>query len=89
MTTDSTTTDTTTADRTKDQDRELERAIRDALVLVVGKRAAGEAIRHARSRTHGARRQRSLVRRVGHTAGYGALLAYIWYERRTTKQSTT
>jgi hypothetical protein len=83
------TTDTTTTAQSTDHDRELERAIRDALVLVVGKRAAGEAIRHARSRTHGARRQRGRVRRVGHMAGYGALLAYIWYERRTTKQSTT
>jgi hypothetical protein len=82
------TSDTMTADRTKDLDRELERTIRDALVLIVGKRAAGQAIRHARSTTHGAR-QRSLIRRVGHMAGYGTLLAYIWHERRTTKQSTT
>ena len=82
------TADTTTTAQTKDHDRELERAIRDALVLVVGKRAASRAIRHARSRTPGVR-QRSLVRRVGHMAGYGALLAYIWNERRATKQSTT
>jgi type VI protein secretion system component VasF len=81
------TTDTTTAAQIKDHDRELERAIRDALVLIVGKRTAGQAIRHARRRTHGAR-QRSRVRRVGHMAGYGALLAYIWYERRTPKHAT-
>jgi hypothetical protein len=80
--------DTTTEDRTLDHDRELERAIGDALVLVVGKRAARQAIRHAHSRTHGAR-QRSLVRRTGHMAGYGALLAYIWCERRRTKRSPT
>ena len=35
-----------------DRDRELVRAITDALVLAVGKRAAHQALRHARSRHH-------------------------------------
>jgi len=74
------------ADQTRDHNRELERAIRDALVLAVGKRAADRAHRRARSRAHGIRRQ--LVHVTGHLAGYGMLLAYICRQRRTPKDST-
>ncbi len=45
-----TTTGSTTknADPAKDRDKELERTIRNALVLAVGKRAANQAFRHTR-----------------------------------------
>jgi hypothetical protein len=66
----------------KDRDRELERIIRDALVLAAGKRAANQALRRARSRTDRAARRR-LGYIAGHMAGYGTLLAYIWHRRRT------
>jgi len=75
------------AGRTRDHNRELERAIRDALVLAVGKRAADRAHRRARSRAHGIR-PRQLAHVTGHLAGYGMLLAYIWHQRRTPKDST-
>jgi hypothetical protein len=63
-------------DRAQDRDLELERTIRDALVLAVGKRAANRALRHARTKVHDARKRR-LGYAAGHLAGYGALLAYI------------
>jgi ferric-dicitrate binding protein FerR (iron transport regulator) len=75
------------ADQTRDHDRELERAIREALVLAVGKRAADQAHRRAHSRAHGIR-PRQLIHVSGHLAGYGMLLAYIWHQRRTPKDST-
>ena len=74
------------ADQTRDRDSELERAITDALVLAVGKRAANRALRHARARTHRGG-QRSFRHVAGHMAGYGALLAYAWHQRRTANQS--
>src|SRR5258706_15821116 len=52
-----------------------------ALVLPVGKRAADQALRQARSRVH--RAGRCELRHVG----YGTLLAYIWHQRRTPKHS--
>jgi ferric-dicitrate binding protein FerR (iron transport regulator) len=73
-------------DQTQHHDRELERTIRDALVLAAGKRAANQALRHARNKARGTWRRR-LGRVAGHTAGYGALLAYIWRLRRTPKHS--
>jgi hypothetical protein len=78
-----TTTETTTkhADQAKDHDLELERAIRDALMLAVGKRAANQALRHARSRAHRPGRRR-LGRVAAHLATYGALGGYIWRQRR-------
>jgi hypothetical protein len=77
---------TTRSGRTRDHDRELERAIRDALVLAVGKRAADQAHRRARGRAHGIRPGR-LAHVTGHLAGYGMLLAYIWHQHRTPKDS--
>jgi hypothetical protein len=82
---------TTTASTTRhpgenhDRDRELERTIRDALVLAAGKKAARQAPRHARNRAHGSW-QRRLGHAAGHLAGYGTLLACIWYRRRTQEQ---
>jgi len=75
------------ADQTRDHNRELERAIRDALVLAVGKRAADRAHRRARSATPGIR-PRQLIHFTGHLAVYGMLLAYIRHQRRTPKDST-
>lgn len=50
-------------DQAQDRDRELERTIRDALVLAVGKRAANRALRHARNKAHDAgQRQARLCR---------------------------
>jgi hypothetical protein len=73
------------ADQTQDRDSELQRAIRDALVLAVGKRAAQRALRRTLNHAHRDRQRRPghLVGSLaGHLAGYGALLAYIWYQRR-------
>jgi ferric-dicitrate binding protein FerR (iron transport regulator) len=83
-----TSTESTTrhANQTPDHSRELERAITDALILAVGKRAADRALRHARARNHPVR-QRTLVHVAGHLAGYGALISYIWYQRRTARES--
>jgi hypothetical protein len=72
--------------RNEDRDRELERTIRDALVLAAGKRAANRALRHARNKAHDAG-QRRLGHVGGHLAGYGALLTYIWHLRRAPKHS--
>jgi hypothetical protein len=72
--------------QTHDHDRELERTLRDALVLAVGTRAANQALRHARSKAHGGW-QRRLGRTARHLAGYGPLLAYIWHLRRTPRHS--
>ncbi len=69
--------------QTHDHDRELVRAITDALVLAVGKRAAHQALRHARGQHHRAA-QRRAVRAAAHLAGYSALIGYIWRQRRTS-----
>ena len=73
------------AGRARDHNRELERAIRHALVLAVGKRVAEQAHRRAVSKAHGGRPGR-LVHLTTHLAGYGTLLAYIWH--RTPKHGT-
>jgi len=73
-----------THDRDRDRDRELVRAITDALILAVGKRAAHQAFRRARSQ-HGV--QGRAVRAAAHLAGYSALLGYIWHHRQTSHQS--
>ena len=75
-----------TEDRAQDRDRELERAMRDALVLAVGKRAANRALRHGRTKVHDARKRR-LGYAAGYLAGYGALLAFIWHLRQAPKHS--
>ena len=72
-------------DGVKGRDRALERILRDALALAVSKRVADQALRQARNKAHGAGR-RDLRRVAGHLAGYGALLTYIWHQRRTRKQ---
>ena len=72
--------------KAKDRDRELERTIRDALVLAVGRRAANHALRRARSQARGAARHQ-LGRVALHLAGYGTLLPFIWHQRRTPKNS--
>jgi hypothetical protein len=73
------------ADGTRERDRALERTLRDALALAVSKKVADQALRQARNKAHGAGRRD--LRRVGHLAGYGTLLTYIWHQRRTQKQS--
>ena len=70
-----------TATAQPDHDRELVRAITDALVLAVGKRAAHQALRHARQRHH-ANAQRRALQAAAHLAGYSALIGYIWRQRR-------
>ena len=73
-------------DGVRERDRALERILRDALALAVSKKAADQALRQARNKAHGTER-RDLRRVVGHLAGYGTLLTYIWHQRRTQKQS--
>jgi len=70
----------------RDRDRELVRAITDALVLAVGKRAAHQALRRAQTKAHGTA-QRRVVRAAAHLAGYSALLGYIWRQRQTSRPS--
>ena len=70
----------------RDRDRELVRAITDALVLAVGKRAAHQTLRHAHDRAHRTAQHR-VARAAAHMAGYSALLGYIWHQRRTSHQS--
>jgi hypothetical protein len=79
------------ADREPDHDRELGRAIRHALVVALGERAAQQALRHDRVRPdatgpHAAGPHR-LIRAAGHMAGYGMLLALIWHQRRAPQHS--
>jgi hypothetical protein len=74
------------ADGTRERDHALERTLRDALALAVSKKVADQALRQARNKAHGAGRH-DLRRIVGHLAGYGTLLTYIWHQRRTQKQS--
>jgi hypothetical protein len=80
-------------DRNHDRDRELVRAITDALVLAVGKRAAHQALRHARRQhEHHRDRQRRAtelraLRTAAHLAGYSALIGYIWRQRRTSQHA--
>jgi hypothetical protein len=79
--------ETEQAGQARHRDRELERAIRHALVLAVGKRVADQAHRRAVSNAHG-RRPARLVHLTAHLAGYGMLLAYIWHQHRTPKRGT-
>ena len=65
-----------------DRDRELVRAITDALVLAAGKRAAHQALRRARSQHHRAAQWRALAT-AAHVAGYSALIGYIWRHRHS------
>jgi hypothetical protein len=83
-TTESSTTEQT--DQHHDRDRELVRAITDALVLAVGKRAAHETLRRVRARS-GHAAQRRAVHAAAHLAGYGALVGYIWHHRRASHNS--
>jgi hypothetical protein len=69
----------------KERDRALERTLRDALALAVSKKVADQALRQARNKAHGAGR-RDFRHVVGHLAGYGTLLTYIWHQRRAQKQ---
>ena len=80
-------TDTGHAGQVHDHNRELERAIRHALVLAAGKSVADQAHRRAVSKAHGSRPGR-LIHLTGHLAGYGMLLAYIWHQHRTPKDAT-
>lgn len=73
-------------EQTHDRDRELVRAITDALVLAVGKRAAHQALRRARA-SSGRTAQRQAAHAAAHLAGYSALLGYIWHQRRTSRHS--
>ena len=77
-------------DRDHDRDRELVRTITDALVLAVGKRAAHQALRHARSQHEGNGQRRAMelraLRAAAHLAGYSALIGYIWRQRRTRSE---
>ncbi len=70
----------------RDRDRELVRAITDALVLAVGKRGAHQALRRARAKS-GRSAQHRALRASAHLAGYSALLGYIWQQRRTSHHS--
>jgi len=70
----------------RERDRALERTLRDALALAVSKKVADQALRQARNKAHGAGR-RDFRHAVGHLAGYGTLLTYIWHQQRTKKQS--
>ena len=71
-------------DRAGDRDRELERAIRHALVLAAGRKAANRAVRHAQvqARHH---REHKLGRTAAHLAGYATLLGFILYRERAHK----
>jgi len=73
-------------DGARERDRALERTLRDALALAVSKKVADRALRQARNKAHGAGR-RDFRHAVGHLAGYGTLLTYIWHQQRTKKQS--
>lgn len=75
-------------DRATERERALERTLRDALALAVGEKVADHALRKARQRARSALRRDSR-RAAVHLAGYGALMAYIWHQRRTAKQPAT
>ena len=68
-----------------DRDRELVRALTDALILAVGQRAAHRALRNARAKSRSAAPRRA-VWAAAHLAGYSALLGYILRQRRTAHQ---
>jgi hypothetical protein len=70
----------------RDRDRELVRAITDALILAVGKRTAHQALRRAQAKAQSTAWHRT-ISAAGHLAGYSALLGYIWHQRRTSHQS--
>jgi hypothetical protein len=75
------------AGQARDHNRELERAIRHALVLAVGKRVADQAYRRAVSKAQSSRPGR-LIHLTTHLAPYGVLLAYIWHQHRAPKDAT-
>jgi hypothetical protein len=83
-----TTTGSTTSqtEQAHDRDRELVRAITDALILAAGKQAAHQALRRARAKSAGSAQHRA-IRAAAHLAGYSSLLGYIWHQRRTSHQS--
>jgi hypothetical protein len=83
MTTESSTKQTGQA---HDRDRELVRALTDALILAAGKRTAHRALRNARTNSRSTLPHRA-VRAAAHLAGYSALLGYIWRQRRSAHQS--
>ena len=58
------------AGQARDHNRELERTIRHALALAVGKRVAAQAHRRAVRKAHGSRPGR-LIHLTGHLAGCG------------------
>jgi hypothetical protein len=74
-------------DGARERDRALERTLRDALTLAVGKKVTDQALRQARTKAHQAGR-RDLRRAAVHLAGYGTLLTYIWHQRRTQKSQS-
>ncbi len=74
-------------DGARERDRALERTLRDALTLTVGKKVADQALRQARNQAHHAGR-RDLRRAAAHLAGYGMLLTYIWHQRRAQKSQS-
>ena len=71
-------------DGAEKRDRELERAIRHALVLAAGRKAANRAVRQARVRVHH-HAERKLGRAAAHLAGYATLLGFILYRERAHK----
>lgn len=73
-------------DKHTEHDRELARVIREALALAIGKKAADQALQHARGMIRDPRR-RQRARAVRHAAGYGTLLAVIWHQRRAGKRA--
>ncbi len=75
------------AGHTQDHDREPERTLRDAVVLLIGKRAGDQALRHARSKARGGWQLRRLVQASRHLAGFDTLLASIGYQRRSQQRS--
>jgi hypothetical protein len=71
-------------DRANDRDRQLEQAIRHALILAAGRRVANRTLRRARIRAH-RNPERRFGRAASHLVGYAALLGYIWYRERAHK----
>jgi hypothetical protein len=72
--------------RDRNRDRELVRALTDALVLAVGQRAAHQTLRRARARSLRTGQARA-ARAAAHLATYSALVGYIWHQRRAARQS--
>jgi hypothetical protein len=72
-------------DQVPDHDRELVRALRDALVLAAGERAARQVLRRGRTKAHRGWPRRLVA--AGQLAGYVSLLAVIGYQWRTRQRS--